>query len=150
MRASSGKGYAGYFQSGSICFSWTRHSSQWPDCLETAVCMSEYQRRGIYCLYEYTGRRSDAWIRDPQVCFAIECFMDDIAKEIGWILWSSERKILSEDIMRMLLKPIAANTNGFLNVWKKVQNISTGKKNEKNMQTRQVISAEGRNVTFLL
>lgn len=38
----------------------------------------------------------------PQVCFAIECFMDDIAKRSGWILWSSERKILSKDIMRML------------------------------------------------
>ena len=37
---------------------------------------------------------------------------------------------------------------GILNVWKKVQIISTGKKNEKNIQTRQVISAEASECHF--
>ena len=35
-----------------------------------------------------------------------------------------------------------------IETWKKVQNISTGKKNEKNIQTRQVISAEASECHF--
>ena len=49
----------------------------------------------------------------PQVCFAIECFMDDIAKEIGMDPLEFRKKNLIKGYYEdAYLKPIAANTNG--------------------------------------
>ena len=49
----------------------------------------------------------------PQVCFAIECFMDDIAKEIGMDPLEFRKKNLIRGYYEdAYLKPIAANTNG--------------------------------------
>ena len=85
----------------------------------------------------------------PQVCFAIECFMDDIAKEIGMDPLEFRKKNLIKGYYEdAYLKPIAANTNGIFECLEKVQIISTGKKNEKNIQTRQVISAEASECHF--
>ena len=49
----------------------------------------------------------------PQVCFGIECFMDDIAKEIGMDPLEFRKKNLIHGYYEdAYLKPIAANTNG--------------------------------------
>lgn len=49
----------------------------------------------------------------PQVCFATECFMDDIAFEIGMDPLEFRRKNLIQGYYEdAYLKPIAANTNG--------------------------------------
>lgn len=49
----------------------------------------------------------------PQVCFGIECFMDDIAKKIGMDPLEFRKKNLIHGYYEdAYLKPIAANTNG--------------------------------------
>ena len=56
----------------------------------------------------------------PQVCFAIECFMDDVAKEIHMDPLEFRRKNLIEGYYEdRYLKPIAANTNGIFECLKK-------------------------------
>ena len=68
----------------------------------------------------------------PQVCFAIECFMDDVAKEIHMDPLEFRRKNLIEGYYEdRYLKPIAANTNGIFEYLKKVRNTFTGMKKEK-------------------
>ena len=59
---SSCKRHGSNLQPGSICFSRTCDRGQWTDFLETAVCLPEYQWKGVYGIYQYTGRRSYAWI----------------------------------------------------------------------------------------
>lgn len=94
--------------------------------------MSEYQRRSIYCLYEYTGRRSDAWIRDPAGMFAIECFMDDIAKEIGMDPLEFRKKNLIKGYYEdAYLKPIAANTNGIFECLERCRLYPLGRKTKR-------------------
>ena len=64
----------------------------------------------------YTNTRVGGAMRGygiPQVCFAIECFMDDIAKEIGMDPLEFRKKNLIKGYYEdAYLKPIAANTNG--------------------------------------
>ena len=68
----------------------------------------------------------------PQVCFAIECFMDDIAKEIGMDPLEFRKKNLIKGYYEdAYLKPIAANTNGIFECLEKVQIISTGRKTKR-------------------
>ena len=56
----------------------------------------------------------------PQVCFAIESFMDDVAKEIHMDPLEFRRKNLIEGYYEdRYLKPIAANTNGIFECLKK-------------------------------
>lgn len=56
----------------------------------------------------------------PQADFATECFMDDIAKEIGMDPLEFRRKNLIEGYYEdAYLKPIAANTNGIFECLKK-------------------------------
>ena len=56
----------------------------------------------------------------PQVCFAIECFMDDIAKEIRMDPLEFRKKNLIKGYYEdAYLKPIAANTNGIFECLKK-------------------------------
>lgn len=56
----------------------------------------------------------------PQAAFAIECFMDDIAREIGMDPLEFRKKNLIEGYYEdAYLKPIAANTNGIFECLKK-------------------------------
>lgn len=56
----------------------------------------------------------------PQVCFAIESFMDDVAKEIHMDPLEFRRKNLIQGYYEdAYLKPIAANTNGIFECLKK-------------------------------
>lgn len=56
----------------------------------------------------------------PQAAFAIECFMDDIAHEIGMDPLEFRKKNLIEGYYEdAYLKPIAANTNGIFECLKK-------------------------------
>ena len=56
----------------------------------------------------------------PQVCFAIECFMDDVAEAIHMDPLEFRRKNLIEGYYEdRYLKPIAANTNGIFECLKK-------------------------------
>lgn len=56
----------------------------------------------------------------PQAAFAIECFMDDIAHEIGMDPLEFRRKNLIEGYYEdAYLKPIAANTNGIFECLRK-------------------------------
>lgn len=56
----------------------------------------------------------------PQVCFAIECFMDDIACEIGMDPLEFRQKNLIQGFYAdAYLKPIAANTNGIFECLKR-------------------------------
>ena len=79
----------------------------------------------------------------PQVCFAIECFMDDIAKEIRMDPLEFRKKNLIKGYYEdAYLKPIAANTNGIFECLKKGAEYIHWMKNEKNMQIRQERSEE--------
>ena len=77
----------------------------------------------------------------PQVCFATESFMDDIAYEIGMDPLEFRRKNLIHGYYEdAYLKPIAANTNGIFECLEKGAEYITGMRNGKHIRTRLAIS----------
>ena len=81
-RQTSGKRYAFLFKSGCLCLSWSCDCGKRTDFLAAEyVCPNI--RGEAYTIYTNTpvgGAMRGYGI--PQVCFAIECFMDDVANEI--------------------------------------------------------------------
>ena len=74
----------------------------------------------------------------PQVCFAIESFMDDVAEAIHMDPLEFRRKNLIEGYYEdRYLKPIAANTNGIFECLKKGAEYIHWDEKRKNMQSRQ-------------